>query len=46
MLLNAYAFGRHAAGALTYAAAALGLIIPALVYGLGRVAAHLWRAGD
>ena len=34
------------AGALTYAAAALGLIIPALVFGLGRVAAHLWRAGE
>jgi hypothetical protein len=46
MLLNGYAFGQHAAGALTYAAAALGAIIPALVYGLGRVAAHLWRAGE
>jgi hypothetical protein len=46
MLLNGYAFGQHATGALTYAAAALGLIIPALVYGLGRVAAHLWSAGE
>jgi hypothetical protein len=46
MALNAYAFGQHATGALAYAAAALGIIIPALVYGLGRVAAHLWRAGQ
>ena len=46
MLLNGYAFGQHATGAVTYAAAALGLIIPALVYGLGRVAAHLWSAGE
>ena len=46
MLLNGYAFGQHASGALTIAAAALGVIIPALVYGLGRVAAHLWRAGE
>jgi hypothetical protein len=46
MLLNGYAFSQHASGALTYAAAALGIIIPALVYGLGRVAAHLWRAGE
>ncbi len=28
MLLNGYAFGQHATGAVTYAAAALGLIIP------------------
>jgi hypothetical protein len=46
MGLNAYAFSSHAAGALVYAAAALGVIIPGLVYGLGRVAAHLWRAGE
>jgi hypothetical protein len=46
MLLNGFAFGQHATGAVTYAAAALGLIIPALVYGLGRVAAHLWSAGE
>ena len=46
MLLNGYAFGQHASGALTIAAAALGVVIPALVYGLGRVAAHLWRAGE
>jgi hypothetical protein len=46
MLLNGYAFGQHATGAVTYAAAALGLIIPALVYGLGRLAAHLWSAGE
>jgi hypothetical protein len=46
MGLNAYAFSQHAAGALLYAAASLGVIIPGLVYGLGRVAAHLWRAGE
>jgi hypothetical protein len=46
MGLNAYAFSSHATGALVYAAAALGVIIPGLVYGLGRVAAHLWRAGE
>jgi hypothetical protein len=46
MGLNAYAFSQHATGALVYAAAALGVIIPGLVYGLGRVAAHLWRAGE
>jgi hypothetical protein len=46
MLLNGYAFAQHASGALTFAAAALGIIIPGLVYGLGRVAAHLWRAGE
>jgi hypothetical protein len=46
MALNAYAFGRQSAGALAYAAAALGVIIRGLVYGLGRVAAHLWRAGE
>jgi hypothetical protein len=46
MLLNGYAFGQHASGGLVYAAAALGVIIPGLVYGLGRVAAHLWRAGE
>ena len=46
MLLNGYAFCQHATGALTIAAAALGVVIPALVYGLGRVAAHLWRAGE
>jgi len=46
MALNAYAFGQHATGALACAAAALGIIIPGLVYGLGRVAAHLWRAGE
>jgi hypothetical protein len=40
MGLNAYAFSGHAAGPLVYAAA-LGVIIPGLVYGLGRVAAHL-----
>jgi hypothetical protein len=46
MALNAYAFGQHASGALACAAAALGGIIPGLVYGPGRVAAHLWRAGE
>lgn len=46
MALNAYAFGQHATGALACAAAALGVIIPGLVFGLGRVAAHLWRAGE
>jgi hypothetical protein len=46
MGLNAYAFSRHAEGALVWAATALGVVIPGLVYGLGRVAAHLWRAGE
>src|SRR4051794_16040732 len=46
MGLNAYAFAGHATGALVFAAVALGIIIPGLVYGLGRVAAHLWRAGE
>ena len=46
MALNAYAFAAHNSGPLAYAAAGLGVIIPGLVYGLGRVAAHLWRAGE
>jgi len=46
MALNAYAFSQHSTGLLVYAAAALGVVIPGLVYGLGRVAAHLWRAGE
>ncbi len=46
MGLNSYAFSQHAQGGLVYAAAALGVIIPGLVYGLGRVAAHLWKAGE
>ena len=46
MLLNGYAFGQHATGALTYAAAALGIIIPALVYGLGHNTPRSPRSGS
>jgi hypothetical protein len=46
MGLNSYAFSQHASGALVWAAAALGIIVPGLVYGLGRVAAYLWQAGE
>lgn len=46
MGLNGYAFAQHAAAGCQWAAIALGVIIPGLVYGLGRVAAHLWRAGE
>ncbi len=46
MGLNAYAFSQHAADGCQWAAVALGVIVPGLVYGLGRVAAHLWRAGE
>src|SRR5947208_3960205 len=45
VLLNAYAFGLHAAPGLTWAAWLLGAVIPGLVYALGRVACHLWQAG-
>jgi hypothetical protein len=44
--LNAYAFAQHAAGPLVYAAVVLGVVIPALMFGLGRQAAHLWRSGE
>jgi hypothetical protein len=42
MLLNAYAFGQHAAGGMVCAAWLLGATIPWLVYALGRVAGYLW----
>jgi hypothetical protein len=43
MGLNAWAFSQQSG--MVWAAAALGVLIPGLVYGLGRVAAYLWRAG-
>jgi hypothetical protein len=46
VLLNAYAFGLHAAPGMTWAAWLLGAVIPGLVYALGRVAGHLWGAGE
>ena len=46
VLLNAYAFGLHAAPGMTWAAWLLGAVIPGLVYALGRVAGHLWQAAD
>jgi hypothetical protein len=46
VLLNAYAFGLHAAPGMTWAAWLLGAVIPGLVYALGRVAGHLWAAGE
>jgi hypothetical protein len=46
VLLNAYAFGLHAAPGMLWAAWILGAVIPGLVYALGRVAGHLWQAGD
>ena len=46
VLLNAYAFGLHAAPGMTWAAWTLGAVIPGLVYALGRVAGHLWQAGE
>lgn len=42
VLLNAYAFGLHAADGMVWAAWVLGACIPVLVYALGRVAGHLW----
>jgi len=42
MLLNAYAFGLHAAPGMVWAAWLLGCFIPAAVYALGRVTGHLW----
>jgi hypothetical protein len=42
VLLNAYAFGLHAAPGMVWAAWLLGACIPGLVYALGRVAGHLW----
>ncbi len=42
VLLNAYAFGLHAAPGMVWAAWILGAVIPGLVYALGRVAGHLW----
>src|SRR6516165_1447093 len=44
ILLNAYAFGLHAAPGMTWAAWLLGAVIPGLAYALGRVAGHLWQA--
>jgi hypothetical protein len=46
VLLNAYAFGLHAAPGMLWAAYTLGAVIPGLVYALGRVAGHLWEAGE
>jgi hypothetical protein len=46
VLLNAYAFGLHAAPGMVWAAWLLGACIPGLVYALGRVAGHLWAAGE
>ncbi len=46
VLLNAYAFGLHAAPGMVWAAWLLGACIPGLVYALGRVAGYLWQAGD
>src|SRR5260370_32934673 len=46
VLLNAYAFGLHAAPGMLWAAWILGAVIPGLVYALGRVAGHLWQAGE
>jgi hypothetical protein len=44
VLLNAYAFGLHAAAGMVWAAWLLGAAIPCLIYALGRVAGHLWLA--
>ncbi len=41
-VLNAFAFGAHAAGWMVYPAAALGLVVPALIYVGTKVAAKLW----
>jgi hypothetical protein len=46
VLLNAYAFGLHATPGMTWAAWLLGAVIPGLVYALGRMAGHLWQAGE
>jgi hypothetical protein len=46
ILLNAYAFGLHAAPGMVWAAWLLGAVIPCLVYALGRVAGYLWQAGE
>jgi hypothetical protein len=46
ILLNSYAFGLHAADGMQWAAWLLGAVIPGLVYALGRVAGHLWQAGE
>jgi hypothetical protein len=46
ILLNAYAFGLHAANGMQWAAWLLGAAVPCLVYALGRVAGHLWQAGE
>jgi hypothetical protein len=46
VLLNAYAFGLHAAPGMVWAAWLLGACIPCLVYALGRVAGYLWQAGE
>lgn len=46
VLLNAYAFGLHAAGGMVWAAWLLGAAVPCLVYALGRVGGYLWAAGE
>ncbi len=43
-LLNAYAFGLHAADGMQWASWLLGIVLPPLVYVLGRVAGSLWLA--
>lgn len=45
MLLNSYAFSLHAAQGMAWAGYVLGVVIPCLIYMLGRVAGELWRAG-
>jgi hypothetical protein len=42
VLLNAYAFGLHAAPGMLWAAWTLGAVIPGLVYCLGQVSGGLW----
>src|SRR5262249_36091687 len=46
VLLNAYAFGQHSAEGMRWAAWLLGAVVPCLVYARGRVAGHLWQAGE
>lgn len=43
VLLNAYAFGQHAAPGMVWAAWLLGAVVPGLIYALGRVAGGLFR---
>ena len=43
ILLNAYAFGLHAASGMQWASWTLGAVVPILVYILGRVAGYLYQ---